>query len=123
VFLDLMSSITFFVPTIVSVPEYHFGDAPCNLLISSLICHTTQNIDFSWRTHQLKSKQYREQILRYVGRTPDHEGNVEEGALSMGYEITVKAWESCFGVPYLLWMRTNVLCNEDALKVPGPAPL
>ena len=92
-FLDLMStSVTFFVPTIVSTQDSHFSH--CNSL------NTTQDIDLSWHTHQLKSKSYREQTSEYVGRTPDHDDKVEENALSTGYEITAKAWKSRFGVPY-----------------------
>lgn len=59
-----------------------------------------QDIDLSWHTHQLKTKAYREETLAYLGRTPDHDDKVEEGALSAAYDVTARAWQSRFGVPY-----------------------
>lgn len=89
-FLDLMtSSITFFVPTIVSSRIYQYED----LTDSSL--GRLQDIDLSWHTHQLKATAYRWDTIQYIARTPDHDDKVEEGALSNGYDITARAWKVC----------------------------
>ena len=42
----------------------------------------------------------RQETRKYIGRTPDHDDKVEEGALNFAYERTAKAWKSRFGVPY-----------------------
>jgi len=35
-----------------------------------------------------------------LGRTPDHDDKVEESALSNAYDITARAWQERFHVPY-----------------------
>ncbi|KAF8511640.1 hypothetical protein BU17DRAFT_97089 [Hysterangium stoloniferum] len=75
-FLDLMQekSTTFFVPTL--------------------------DIDLSWHSHQLKSSKYREDTQSCIGRTPNHDDNIEAQILSTAYDITAKEWRNRFGVPY-----------------------
>ncbi|PVG00357.1 hypothetical protein CPB86DRAFT_782691 [Serendipita vermifera] len=75
-FLDLMtqSAYNFFVPTL--------------------------DIDLAWHTHQLTGPTYREDTLRLLGRTPDHDDTVEQTTLQGGYDETAKAWKARFGTPY-----------------------
>jgi hypothetical protein len=42
----------------------------------------------------------RRETLQYLGRTPDHNDKIEEGALSDAFEHTAHAWKTRFGVPY-----------------------
>ena len=38
--------------------------------------------------------------MTYIGRTPNHDDNVDPQALSTAYDITAKRWRARFGVPY-----------------------
>ncbi|SJL08357.1 uncharacterized protein ARMOST_11720 [Armillaria ostoyae] len=75
-FLDLMSSSPdgFFVPTL--------------------------DIDLVWHTHQLTARQYSRDCLEYVHRFVDHDDKVAENRLSNAFDITCRAWQDRFGIPY-----------------------
>ncbi|EJD48254.1 hypothetical protein AURDEDRAFT_162726 [Auricularia subglabra TFB-10046 SS5] len=68
----------------------------------SLFAVPTLDIDLAWHTHQLKGKAYHTETAMLVGRSPDHDDKVEEGALSNAFENTARAWMNRFGVPYSL---------------------
>ncbi|TFY79965.1 hypothetical protein EWM64_g4047 [Hericium alpestre] len=76
-FLDLMSSSTtsFFVPTL--------------------------DIDLVWHTHQLFAVSYQVDCKKYVGRYIDHDDKVEETHLSNAFDLTCRAWNARFNVPYM----------------------
>ncbi|BGP18703.1 hypothetical protein JCM10213v2_006769 [Rhodosporidiobolus nylandii] len=80
------------------VARYH---AFMDLLSStpSMFCVPTLDIDLAWHTHQLTSR-YRSDTLSYIGRLVDHDDKVEENALSTAFDVTARAWQSRFGVPY-----------------------
>ncbi|SJL02690.1 uncharacterized protein ARMOST_06024 [Armillaria ostoyae] len=75
-FLDLMSSSPagFFVPTL--------------------------DIDLVWHTHQLMARQYSRDCLEHVHRFADHDDKVAENRLSRAFDITCRAWQDRFGIPY-----------------------
>ncbi|KAK0491665.1 hypothetical protein IW261DRAFT_1438902 [Armillaria novae-zelandiae] len=75
-FLDLMSSSPagFFVPTL--------------------------DIDLVWHTHQLMAQQYSRDCLEYVRRFANHDDKVAENRLSKAFDITCRAWQDRFGIPY-----------------------
>ncbi|KAK0207148.1 hypothetical protein DFS33DRAFT_1423132 [Desarmillaria ectypa] len=75
-FLDLMSSSPagFFVPTL--------------------------DIDLVWHTHQLMARQYSSDCLEYIRRFADHDDKVAENRLSRAFDITCRAWQDRFGIPY-----------------------
>ncbi|KAK0190266.1 hypothetical protein F5146DRAFT_1193644 [Armillaria mellea] len=75
-FLDLVSSSQagFFVPTL--------------------------DIDLIWHTHQLMARQYSYDCFEHVGRFVDHDDKVDEDKLSNAFDITCRAWQDRFGVPY-----------------------
>ncbi|KAK0243464.1 hypothetical protein EDD85DRAFT_762579 [Armillaria nabsnona] len=75
-FLNLMSSspASFFVPTL--------------------------DIDLVWHTHQLMARQYSRECLEHVRRFADHDDKVAENRLSRAFDITCRAWQDRFGIPY-----------------------
>ncbi|KAA1466623.1 hypothetical protein DENSPDRAFT_46315 [Dentipellis sp. KUC8613] len=76
-FLDLMfsSPSSFFVPTL--------------------------DIDLVWHTHQLLAANYQRDCIRYVGRYVDHDDKVEESHLADAFDLTCRAWNARFNVPYM----------------------
>lgn len=84
-----------------SVARYHaFLDVMT--VHSTTFLVPTLDIDLAWHSHQLKGAAYRNDTMKYLGRTPNHDDNVDAFALSKGYDITAKVWRSRFGVPYSL---------------------
>ncbi|EKM50657.1 uncharacterized protein PHACADRAFT_178388 [Phanerochaete carnosa HHB-10118-sp] len=75
-FLDLMSSSpgSFFVPTL--------------------------DIDLAWHTHQMKAELYQNDCIQLVKRFVDHDDRVEENHLATSFDITCRAWQQRFQVPY-----------------------
>ncbi|GBE89582.1 hypothetical protein SCP_1602450 [Sparassis crispa] len=75
-FLDLMSSspMSFFVPTL--------------------------DIDLVWHSHQLMGSRYANECARYVKRYIDHDDKVEENHLATSFDVTCRAWEERFKLPY-----------------------
>ncbi|TFK33261.1 hypothetical protein BDQ12DRAFT_738863 [Crucibulum laeve] len=75
-FLELMASspASFFVPTL--------------------------DIDLVWHTHQLVSPKYEEDCKSFVGRFIDHDDKVDGVRLSFAFDITCRAWKSCYNVEY-----------------------
>ncbi|GAA5823935.1 hypothetical protein JCM11251_003351 [Rhodosporidiobolus azoricus] len=80
------------------VARYH---AFCDLLSStpSMFCVPTLDIDLGWHTHQLSST-YLTDMRDKVGRFVNHDDKVEEGKLSTSFDVTARAWQARFGVPY-----------------------
>ncbi|KAI0954511.1 hypothetical protein AcW1_006386 [Taiwanofungus camphoratus] len=76
-FLDLMASspTSFFVPTL--------------------------DIDLVWHSHQLTGSRYENDCLKYVGRHIDHDDKVEETLLATSFDVTCRAWQQRFNVPYM----------------------
>ncbi|KAI0792010.1 hypothetical protein C8Q75DRAFT_805056 [Abortiporus biennis] len=76
-FLDLMTSTPtgFFVPTL--------------------------DIDLAWHTHQMMGSKYSADCARTVKRYIDHDDKVEDNALSSAFDVTCRAWEQRFQVPYM----------------------
>ncbi|KAI0791997.1 hypothetical protein C8Q75DRAFT_805043 [Abortiporus biennis] len=76
-FLDLMTTAptTFFVPTL--------------------------DIDLAWHTHQMMGSQYSIQCKQYVGRYIDHDDKVDENLLATSFDITCRAWQYRFHIPYM----------------------
>ncbi|KAI0311521.1 hypothetical protein OF83DRAFT_1150577 [Amylostereum chailletii] len=76
-FLDLMSSSPsdFFVPTL--------------------------DIDLAWHTHQLSMTAYHADCAKYIRRYVDHDDKVEEVHLADAFDVTCRAWNTRFGVPYM----------------------
>ncbi|KIM29346.1 hypothetical protein M408DRAFT_23112 [Serendipita vermifera MAFF 305830] len=78
----------------------------------------TLDIDLAWHSHQLKGEVYRTDTLAYIGRTPNHDDNVEPRDLTAGYDNTARLWKLRFGVPYSLCG-----CSPDqGPEPPRPAP-
>ncbi|GAA6024172.1 hypothetical protein JCM10207_005592 [Rhodosporidiobolus poonsookiae] len=80
------------------VARYH---AFLDLLSStpSMFCVPTLDIDLGWHTHQLTDF-YAGEMQLHVGRFIDHDDKVEENALATAFDVTARAWQSRFGVPY-----------------------
>ncbi|GAA6022793.1 hypothetical protein JCM10207_000420 [Rhodosporidiobolus poonsookiae] len=80
------------------VARYH---AFLDLLSStpSMFCVPTLDIDLAWHTHQL-TERYATDMVFYTGRFIDHDDKVEENALATAFDVTARAWQSRFGVPY-----------------------
>ncbi|KAK0236838.1 hypothetical protein EDD85DRAFT_1007048 [Armillaria nabsnona] len=60
----------------------------------------TLDIDLVWHTHQLTARQYSHHCLEYVHRFADHDDKVAENKLSNAFDITCRAWQDRFGIPY-----------------------
>ncbi|GJE98082.1 hypothetical protein PsYK624_143040 [Phanerochaete sordida] len=75
-FLDLMSSApgSFFVPTL--------------------------DIDLAWHTHQMKGELYQNDCMKLIHRFVDHDDRVEENHLATSFDVTCRAWQQRFQVPY-----------------------
>ncbi|GAA6028929.1 hypothetical protein JCM8097_001510 [Rhodosporidiobolus ruineniae] len=80
------------------IAHYH---AFLDLLSStrSMFCVPTLDIDLAWHTHQL-SPRYVDDTVMCLGRFCDHDDKVEENTLSTAFDVTARAWQSRFGVPY-----------------------
>ncbi|KII94204.1 hypothetical protein PLICRDRAFT_419726 [Plicaturopsis crispa FD-325 SS-3] len=76
-FLDLMSASpgSFFVPTL--------------------------DIDLAWHSHQLRGTKYNADCAKYVKRYVDHDDKVEESHLATSFDLTCRAWQTRFHVPYM----------------------
>lgn len=59
------------------------------------------HIDLAWHSHQLMARKYSGDCFRTVGRFVDHDDKVEENFLAMSLDITCRAWEQRFRVPYM----------------------
>ncbi|KAI0720627.1 hypothetical protein C8Q72DRAFT_890601 [Fomitopsis betulina] len=82
-----------------SITRYHaFMDmmsaSPASFFVPTL------DIDLVWHTHQLTAGRYAEDCKTYVGRYVDHDDKVEENRLANGFDLTCKAWQHRFKVPY-----------------------
>ncbi|CAL1714258.1 unnamed protein product [Somion occarium] len=76
-FLDLMSSS----PTALFVP--------------------TLDIDLAWHTHQMMGGRYSEQCVKFLGKLVEHDDKIEENFLANAFDITCRAWQERFNVPYM----------------------
>ncbi|KAI0339604.1 hypothetical protein BDW22DRAFT_1335746 [Trametopsis cervina] len=110
-FMDLMSSSpgAFFVPTL--------------------------DIDLSWHTHQLAYNKYHISCNKYIGRYIDHDDKVEESRLATSFDVTCRAWEKRYQLPYtycgcplpgdtvgqkLSRLKRRVVSNTDAQGLTPP---
>ncbi|CAL1714287.1 unnamed protein product [Somion occarium] len=76
-FLDLMSSS----PTALFVP--------------------TLDIDLAWHTHQMMGGNYSDQCVTYIRKLVDHDDKIEENYLANAFDITCRAWQERFKIPYM----------------------
>ncbi|KAG6908090.1 hypothetical protein DXG01_006181 [Tephrocybe rancida] len=60
----------------------------------------TLDIDLAWHTHQLLGEKYNVDCLTFVGRYVDHNDKVAEHKLSSAFDLTCRAWNDRFNVPY-----------------------
>ncbi|KIK81036.1 hypothetical protein PAXRUDRAFT_15460 [Paxillus rubicundulus Ve08.2h10] len=60
----------------------------------------TLDIDLAWHTHQLMANQYHSDCKSLVGRYVDHDDKVEEDHLATAFDITCRAWNDRYGLPY-----------------------
>ncbi|KAH8103957.1 hypothetical protein BXZ70DRAFT_888620 [Cristinia sonorae] len=83
-----------------SIARYH---AFLDLMVSSPSSFfvPTLDIDLAWHTHQMMGKKYANDNLQYVGRFIDHDDKVEENFLSNSFDLTCRAWQERFGIPYM----------------------
>ncbi|SJL02687.1 uncharacterized protein ARMOST_06021 [Armillaria ostoyae] len=113
--LDLIGAVGTFATVITVVPLYHEGSSTSGpqALRGSLSCFLdlmssspagffvpTLDIDLVWHTHQLMAQQYSRDCLEYVRRFADHDDKVAENRLSRAFDITCRAWQDRFGIPY-----------------------
>ncbi|KAG1808580.1 uncharacterized protein BJ212DRAFT_1381845 [Suillus subaureus] len=61
----------------------------------------TLDIDLAWHTHQLMASRYQNDCLSLVGRYVNHDDKVEEGQLATSFDITCRAWNDRYRVPYM----------------------
>ncbi|KAG1766295.1 hypothetical protein EDD22DRAFT_750248, partial [Suillus occidentalis] len=61
----------------------------------------TLDIDLGWHTHQLMASRYQNDCLSLVGRYVDHDDKVEEGQLATSFDLTCRAWNDRYHVPYM----------------------
>ncbi|KIM61444.1 hypothetical protein SCLCIDRAFT_16109 [Scleroderma citrinum Foug A] len=61
----------------------------------------TIDIDLAWHTHQLLARRYQEDCLELVGRYVNHDDKVEEDKLATSFDVTCRAWQDRYGVPYM----------------------
>ncbi|KIP02258.1 hypothetical protein PHLGIDRAFT_130825, partial [Phlebiopsis gigantea 11061_1 CR5-6] len=60
----------------------------------------TLDIDLAWHTHQMKGEMYQDDCKKYIQRYVDHDDKVEESHLATSFDITCRAWEARYQVPY-----------------------
>ncbi|KAG1876823.1 hypothetical protein C8R48DRAFT_591090 [Suillus tomentosus] len=82
------------------VARYHaflniMAESPDSFLVPTL------DIDLGWHTHQLMASQYQKDCLSLVGRYVDHDDKVEEGHLATSFDLTCRAWNDHYHVPYM----------------------
>ncbi|KAF9222788.1 hypothetical protein BS17DRAFT_755176 [Gyrodon lividus] len=70
------------------------ADSPGSFFVPTL------DIDLAWHTHQLMAKQYHSDCKSLVGRYVDHDDKVEEDHLATAFDITCRAWNDRYGLPY-----------------------
>ncbi|KAF9643717.1 hypothetical protein BDM02DRAFT_3191302 [Thelephora ganbajun] len=82
------------------VARYHafldlITSAPTSFFVPTL------DIDIAWHTHQLLPQKYGDDCRKYIERFVNHDDKVEESHLSNAFDITCRAWEQRFGIPYM----------------------
>ncbi|KAG1834680.1 hypothetical protein EV424DRAFT_1531880 [Suillus variegatus] len=71
------------------------AESPDSFLVPTL------DIDLGWHTHQLMASQYQKDCLSLVGRYVDHDDKIEEGHLATSFDLTCRAWNDHYHVPYM----------------------
>ncbi|KAI6101714.1 hypothetical protein EV401DRAFT_1876405 [Pisolithus croceorrhizus] len=61
----------------------------------------TLDIDLAWHTHQLIAQRYEEECMELVGRYVNHDDKVEEDKLATSFDVTCRAWQDQYGLPYM----------------------
>ncbi|KAG2145431.1 uncharacterized protein EDB93DRAFT_504192 [Suillus bovinus] len=82
------------------VARYHaflniMAESPASFFVPTL------DIDLGWHTHQLMASRYQSDCLSLVGRYVDHDDKVEEGQLATSFDLTCRAWNDRYHVPYM----------------------
>ncbi|KAG2747340.1 hypothetical protein P692DRAFT_20935613, partial [Suillus brevipes Sb2] len=82
------------------VARYHaflniMAESPASFFVPTL------DIDLGWHTHQLMASRYQNDCLSFVGRYVDHDDKVEEGQLATSFDLTCRAWNDRYHVPYM----------------------
>ncbi|KAK0447603.1 hypothetical protein EV421DRAFT_1900975 [Armillaria borealis] len=77
--------------------RYH---APHVFITGWFLCPDTLDIDLFWHTHQFMAPQYSRDCLEHVRRFIDHGDKIAENRLSRAFDITCRAWQDRFGIPY-----------------------
>ncbi|KAG1765635.1 hypothetical protein EDD22DRAFT_774772 [Suillus occidentalis] len=82
------------------VARYHaflniMAESPASFFVPTL------DIDLGWHTHQLMASHYQNDCLSLVGRYVDHDDKVEEGQLATSFDLTCRAWNDRYHVPYM----------------------
>ncbi|KAG2370303.1 hypothetical protein BDR07DRAFT_1265614 [Suillus spraguei] len=82
------------------VARYHaflniMAESPASFFVPTL------DIDLGWHTHQLMASQYQNDCLSLVGRYVNHDDKVEEGQLATSFDLTCRAWNDRYRVPYM----------------------
>ncbi|KIK41875.1 hypothetical protein CY34DRAFT_84653 [Suillus luteus UH-Slu-Lm8-n1] len=82
------------------VARYHaflniIAESPASFFVPTL------DIDLGWHTHQLMASRYQNDCLSFVGRYVDHDDKVEEGQLATSFDLTCRAWNDRYHVPYM----------------------
>ncbi|KIJ63482.1 hypothetical protein HYDPIDRAFT_168332 [Hydnomerulius pinastri MD-312] len=81
------------------VARYHgfldlMADSPGSFFVPTL------DIDLAWHTHQLMGERYQTDCKSLVGRYVDHDDKVEEDHLATAFDVTCRAWDDRYGIPY-----------------------
>jgi hypothetical protein len=82
------------------VARYHaflniMAESPASFFVPTL------DIDLGWHTHQLMASRYQNDCLSLVGRYVNHDDKVEEGQLATSFDLTCRAWNDRYHVPYM----------------------
>ncbi|KAG2040497.1 hypothetical protein BDR03DRAFT_915553 [Suillus americanus] len=82
------------------IARYHaflniMAESPASFFVPTL------DIDLGWHTHQLMASRYQNDCLSLVGRYVNHDDKVEEGQLATSFDITCRAWNDRYHVPYM----------------------
>ncbi|KAG2070670.1 hypothetical protein BDR04DRAFT_591757 [Suillus decipiens] len=82
------------------IARYHaflniMAESPASFFVPTL------DIDLGWHTHQLMASQYQNDCLSLVGRYVNHDDKVEEGQLATSFDLTCRAWNDRYRVPYM----------------------
>ncbi|TFY76235.1 hypothetical protein EWM64_g7777 [Hericium alpestre] len=61
----------------------------------------TLDIDLVWHSHQMLGRQYHEDCKKYITNYLRSDDKVEESKLANAFELTCRAWQARYDVPYM----------------------